>query len=150
MSAGSRSLRWGSIVKGVLVGLLVAVGAYIIAQFLYGLVLGFQARGTPPQEVLAAAFTGIPFQIFGALLAFLGGLFGGRLAARPADTNRPLAGLITGAIIGVLCIVWRAFSWSTVDVWVIVFAVLAVVGGWLGSTLAARKAAEEYEEAPSL
>ncbi len=39
------SLKWGRIVVGVLVGLLVAVVGYIALQLAYGLVLGFQARG---------------------------------------------------------------------------------------------------------
>jgi hypothetical protein len=150
MSERSPSLKWGRIVLGVVVGLLVALVAYVTAQFLYGFVLGFQARGAPPQDVLIAAYTGVPFQLVGALLALLGGILGGRTAARPADTNRPVAGLITGVVLGILLVAWRAFSWSTVDVWVLLYAGLAIVGGWLGARLAARGEAEEYEQLPSL
>jgi hypothetical protein len=144
------SLKWGRIVVGVLVGLLVAVVGYIALQLAYGLVLGFQARGTPPQDVLIAAYTSVPFQLLGALLALLGGIVGGRTAARPAETNRPLAGLITGVLLAILVVAWRAFSWGTVDLWVVFYAVLAIIGGWLGGRLAARRTDEEYDEGPQL
>ena len=51
MSAGSSSLKWGRIVIGVIVGLLVAVVGYIAAAArLYGVVLGFQ-RGERPRRM---------------------------------------------------------------------------------------------------
>ena len=150
MSTRSSSLKWGRIVIGVLVGVLVAVVGYMALQLAWGVVLGFQLRGNPPRDVLIAAFTSVAFQLLGALLALLGGIVGGRTAARPADTNRPLAGLVTGIMLGILVIAWRAISWSTVDLWVIVYGVLAIAGGWIGARLAARGAAEEYEQLPSL
>lgn len=150
MSGSSRSLKWGRIVLGVIVGLLVAVVGFIAAQLFWGVVLGFQLRGSPPQSALIAAYTSLGFQLVGAALAFVGGLVGGRAAARPQDTNRPVAGLITGAVLGVLLIGWRALSWSAVDLWVIAYALVAVAGGWLGAKLAARKTEEDYELAPSL
>lgn len=144
------SLKWSQIVVGVLLGFLVSVVAYIALQYAYGLVLGFQMRGAPPQETLIAAFTSVPFQLVGALLALLGGFVGGRRAARPAETNRPLAGIITGVLVGILAIAWRAFSWSTVDVWVVIFAVLAIIGGWVGGQRAGRPASGDYDESPQL
>jgi hypothetical protein len=150
MYASSSSLKWGRIALGVIVGVLVAVAGVMVAQLLWGVVLGFQLRGSPPQSALIAAYTSLGFQLVGALLALLGGILGGRFAAKPDDTKRTLAGLITGFILGTLLIAWRAFSWSTVDVWVIFYAVLAIAGGWIGAKLAARKTGEDYEAAPSL
>lgn len=144
------SLKWSQIAVGVLLGFLVSVVAYITLQYVYGFVLGFQMRGAPPQDVLIAAFTGVPFQLVGALLALLGGFVGGRRAARPAETNRPVAGIITGVLVGLLAIAWRAFSWSTVDVWVLIFAVLAIIGGWFGGQRAGRPASGDYDESPQL
>ena len=71
---------------------------------------------------------------------------GGRIAARPDETNRQLAGLITGVLLAVLVVIWRAFSWGAADLWMVIQAILAVVGGWLGGRLAARRKDEEYEE----
>jgi hypothetical protein len=146
MSFDFSSLRWGRIVIGVIVGFVIALLVNILLQVGYGVVLGFQMRGAPPQEMMIAAVKSLPFQLLAALFVFLGGLVGGRIAARPADTNRPLAGLITGVLLAILAVIWRAFSWGAADLWMVIQAVLAIIGGWVGGQLAARRKDEEYEE----
>jgi uncharacterized protein YacL len=150
MSFDFSSLKWGRIVLGVIVGFLVGVVGNIVLQTIYGVVLGFQVRGMPPQDQMIAAIKSVPFQLLAALLILLGGWVGGRIAARPEGTNRPLAGLVTGVLLAVLAVVWRAFSWGAADLWMVIQAILAVVGGWLGGQLAARRKDEEYEELPHI
>ena len=70
------------------------------------------------------------------------------MAARPAETNRLLAGLVTGVLVAILAVIWRAFSWGAADLWMVIQAVLAIAGGWIGGQLAARRTDEEYEELP--
>jgi hypothetical protein len=137
------TLKWGRIVIGVIVGFLVAVVGNIALQTIYLVIVGFQMRGTPPLEVRIAAITSLPLQLLAALLVLLGGLVGGRMAARPAETNHQLAGLITGVLLAVLVVIWRAFSWGAPDLWMVIQAVLAVVGGWNGGRLAARRKDDE-------
>jgi|GEM_PF-1838322 uncharacterized protein YacL len=146
MSFDFSSLKWGRIVIGVIVGFVVALLVNLILQVGYGVVLGFQMRGAPPQEMMVAAVKSLPFQLLAALFVLLGGFVGGRIAARPDETNRPLAGLITGVLLAVLVVIWRAFSWGAADLWMVIQAILAVVGGWLGGRFAARRKDEEYEE----
>jgi uncharacterized protein YacL len=150
MSFDFSSLKWGRIVVGVIVGFLVGVVGNIILQTVYGVVLGFQVRGMPPQDQMIAAIKSVPFQLLAALLILLGGWVGGRIAARPEETNRPLAGLVTGVLLAVLAVVWRLFSWGAADMWIVIQAILAIIGGWLGGQLAARRKDEEYEELPHI
>jgi putative membrane protein (TIGR04086 family) len=96
--------------------------------------------------MMVAAVKSLPFQLLAALFVLLGGIVGGRIAARPAEINRPLAGLITGVLLAVLVVIWRAFSWGAADLWMLIQAVLAIIGGWIGGRLAARRKDEEYEE----
>ena len=144
------SLKWGRIVLGVIIGFVIALVVNLLLQVGYGVVLGFQARGAPPQEVMIAAVKTPAFQILAAFFVFLGGLVGGRFAARPAETNHQLAGLITGVLLAVLAVIWRAFSWGAADFWMLIQAILAVLGGWLGGVLAAQRKDEEYEELPHI
>jgi tetrahydromethanopterin S-methyltransferase subunit F len=150
MSFDFSTLKWGRIIIGVIVGFVIALVVNILLQVAYGVVLGFQMRGAPPQEMIIAAVKSPLFQLLAALFVLLGGIVGGRIAARPAETNRPLAGLITGVLLAILAVIWRAFSWGAADLWMVIQAILAVVGGWLGGRLAARRTDEEYEELPHI
>ena len=147
MSFDFSTLKWGRIVIGVIVGFVIALLVNILLQVGYGVVLGFQMRGAPPQDMIIAAIKTPTFQILAALFVFLGGLVGGRIAARPDETNHQLAGLITGVLLAVLAVVWRAFSWGAADFWMLIQAILAVVGGWLGGLLAARRKDKDLESA---
>lgn len=93
MSGNFSNLKWGSIVVGVLVGLLIAVLLNIALQFGYGLILGFQLRGAPPQETLIAAYTSLPFQLMALALTLIGGIVSGRFAGRRCEGAEMLAGL---------------------------------------------------------
>jgi len=146
MSFDFSTLKWGRIIIGVFVGFVIALVVNILLQVAYGVVLGFQMRGAPPQEMIIAAIKTPVFQLLAALFVFLGGLVGGRIAARPDETNRQLAGLITGVLLAILAVIWRAFSWGAADFWMLVQAVLAIVGGWVGGLLAARRK-DEYLDA---
>ena len=49
--------------------------------------------------MIIAAVKSPLFQLLAALFVLLGGIVGGRIAARPVETNRPLAGLVTGVLL---------------------------------------------------
>lgn len=147
MSFDFSTLKWGRIVIGVIVGFVIALAVNILLQVAYGVVLGFQMRGAPPQDMIVAAIKTPAFQILAALFVFLGGLVGGRIAARPDETNHQLAGLITGVLLAILAVIWRAFSWGAADFWMLVQAILAVAGGWFGGLLAARRKDKDLETA---
>ena len=52
MSFDFSSLKWGRIVIGVIVGFVVALLVNLLLQVGYGVVLGFQMRGAPPQDMI--------------------------------------------------------------------------------------------------
>lgn len=54
----------------------------VIVQFVAGIILGLQLRGTPPQDMLVARLMSWPVALAAMLLAFWGGLAGGRRGAR--------------------------------------------------------------------
>jgi len=145
MSSGFSALKWGSIIAGVLVGLLVAILLNILVQVGSVVVLGFQMRGTPPPDAQAALLTGLPLQLVAVLLALLGGIVGGRFAGRRSEEAPILAGLVVGIVLAILVAGWRAFSFGGFDLWVVLLAIAALVGGWLGGWLAQRRAAKELE-----
>ena len=149
MSSDSSSIRWGRVAVGAIVGTLVAVLGLILLQLAFGVVMGFQMRGNPPQDQLIAAFGSPLFLIMAGLVALLGGLVGGRMAARPLESSHVKAGLITGVLVAILVAFWRSISWG-VDMWVGIFAAMAILGGWIGGRLAARRKDEDYEESPQL
>lgn len=146
MSFNFSSLKWGWVVVGTIVGFLAGALLNLIIQFGYGLVLGFQLRGSPPQEVLIAAFSTLPFLLLAVVMTFLGGLIGGRMAARRSEDNPLLAGLVTGLLVAILVAVWRAISWSP-DLWMVLGGISAFAGGWLGGWLVHHRAAEEPQVA---
>jgi hypothetical protein len=149
MSSDSSSIRWGRVAVGAIVGTLVAVLGLILLQLAFGVVMGFQMRGNPPQDQLIAAFGSPLFLIMAGLVALLGGFVGGRMAALPLESSHVKAGLITGVLVAILVAFWRSISWG-VDMWVGIFAAMAILGGWIGGRRAARRRDEDYEESPQL
>jgi len=129
---------------GAIAGTLIAIVGLILLQVVYGVVMGFQMRGSPPQEMLIAAFARLPFLVLASLFALLGGIIGGRMAALPLEGKYTVAGLITGVLVAILVAIWRSISWG-IDLWVAVYAVVAVIGGWIGGQLAERRAAREMD-----
>ncbi|MGD8997580.1 MAG: hypothetical protein PVH80_05685 [Anaerolineae bacterium] len=142
MSSGLSGIKWVWVVIGAIVATVAAGVLELIIQFGYGLVLGFQLRGSPPQEMLVAAFTSVPFFVVAAITALVGALVGVRLATRRSEGAAQLAGLIGGILTAVLVVAQRAlrgFPWG-LDIWTVLIVVAAVIGGWLAGLLAARRA----------
>jgi hypothetical protein len=137
MSFDFAQVRWGHVVIGGIVGALVAVAGTILLQIAAGVVIGFQVRGNPPQEMMKAAIIGPPFQLVVALVILLGGYAGGRIAGRGAEKAGLLNGLLAGIVVALLAGIWRAVSWD-VDITVIAHVILALGGGALGGLLAGR------------
>jgi hypothetical protein len=138
MSLSLSKIRWG----WALLGLVLAVGVLIIVQLAinvgYGLVIGFQMRQAPPQEVLMAAFATLPFILLGAGEAGLGAYVGGRLAASKSEASPLSAGLLVGVGVAVVVVVLSAIQ-GALDVWVVLYCALALAGGCLAGWLVARK-----------
>jgi hypothetical protein len=145
MSSSLSGIKWGWVVIGALVATVVAAVLELIIQFGYGLVLGFQLRGSPPQEMLNAAFLSVPFFVVAVITALVGALLGVRMAARRSEGGAQLAGLIGGVLAAVLFVAQRAlrgFPW--LNVWTLLIVAAAVLGGWLAGLLAARRAQAAY------
>jgi hypothetical protein len=140
------SVKWGRVLAWGIAGLIIAVVGNLLLQLLYGLVLGIQLRGSPPQDVLMAAWTSPLWLFIAALWAGIGALVGGRTAARGHERDHLFAGLVTGIIVALLAVAWRIFSWGP-DFWLAIHAVLAIAGGALGGWLARRARGEEWQAA---
>jgi putative membrane protein (TIGR04086 family) len=138
MSVRFSTIKWSGVVIGAIVAAVVAFVLALVIQFGYGVVLGFQLRGNPPQEMLIEAFTSTPFLIVGVIVTAIGALVGGRMAARRSQDNPQLAGLVTGVLAAVLVLALRAWQWG-LDIWTLPNVALAVIGGWLGGWLVARR-----------
>ncbi len=143
MSFNLSTIKWSWVVIGAIVAAVVAFVFALVVQFGYGLVLGFQLRGTPPQEVLIEAFTSTPFLILGVIITAIGAVVGGRMAARRSEDNPQLAGLVAGILAAVLVLALRAWQWG-LDFWTLPNVVMAVIGGWLGGWLVARRSQTSF------
>jgi hypothetical protein len=134
------------VVIGAIVATVAAGVLELIIQFGYGLVLGFQLRGSPPQEMLVAAFTSVPFFIVAVITTLVGALVGLRMAARRSEGGAQLAGVMGGIVAAVLIVAQRALRGypSGLDIWTVLIIAAAVLGGWLAGLLAARRAEAAY------
>jgi hypothetical protein len=146
MSSGLSGIRWVWVVIGAIVATVAAGVLELIIQFGYGVVLGFQLRGSPPQEMLVAAFTSVPFFVVAVITTLVGALVGVRLAARRSEGSAQLAGLIGGILTAVLVVAQRALRGypTGLGIWTLLIVVAAVLGGWLAGWRAARRAETSY------
>jgi hypothetical protein len=145
MSSGLSGIKWVWVVIGAIVATVAAGVLELIIQFGYGLVLGFQLRGSPPQEMLVAAFTSVPFFVVAVITALVGALIGLRIAARRSEGGAQLAGLIGGVLTAVLFVAQRALrGYPWLDIWTVLILAAAVLGGWLAGLLAARRPEAAY------
>jgi putative membrane protein (TIGR04086 family) len=138
MSFDFSTVKWSWVVIGAIVAAVVSIVLSLVVQFGYGLVVGFQLRGAPPQEMLIEAFTSTPFLIVGVIITAIGAVVGGRMAARRSEDNPQLAGLVAGILMAVLALavsVWQ----GGLDFWTLPNVVLAVIGGWVGGWLVGRR-----------
>ena len=135
----SSTLNWKGIIIGSLIGLLIAWLLNVIVQFAAGFILGFQLRGTPPQDMLVATLMSWPVVLTGMLLAFSGGLVGGRRGARDSEGQELVAGLIVGLIVAIVVMFWRYISGWGFDLWTAIDGVAAIVGGAVGGWLIQRR-----------
>jgi hypothetical protein len=73
MSSGVSGIKWAWVVIGAIVATVVAFLLTLIIQLGYGLVLGFQLRGSPPLIVAQGALRGYPWGLeIWTLLIFAG------------------------------------------------------------------------------
>ena len=144
MSFNLSTIKWSWVVIGAIVAIVVAFVLALVAQFGYGLVVGFQLRGTPPQEMLIEAFTSTPFLIVGVIITAIGAVVGGRMAARRSEDNPQLAGLVAGILTAILALALRAWQWGGLDFWTLPNVVVAVIGGWLGGWLVGRRSPTSF------
>jgi hypothetical protein len=138
MSLDFSTIKWSWVVIGAIVAIVVAIVLSLAVQFGYGLVIGFQLRGTPPQEMLNEAFASTPFLIAGVITTTIGAVVGGRMAARRSEDNPQLAGLVVGILMAVLALAIAVLQ-GRLSLWRLPNAVLAVIGGWFGGWLVGRR-----------
>jgi len=138
MSFDFSKVKWSWVVIGAIVAIVVAIVLSLAVQFGYGVVIGFQLRGNPPQEMLMEAFTSTPFLILGVITMAIGALIGGRMAARRSEDNPQLAGLVAGILLAVLILAIGAWQ-GGLDIWTLPKVVLAVIGGWVSGWLVGKR-----------
>ena len=143
MSFKLSDIKWGWVALGVVLAVVIAFVVPILINVGYGVVLGFQLRGNPPQERIMAFARSMPVVIVGVLVMAVGALVGGRVAARRAEASQQLNGLVVG--VGT-AVVWLVLGLVTggPDLLTLLSCAAAIVGGWLGGLLAARRARSEF------
>lgn len=122
MSLKLSGVKWGWVALSVVLAVIVFVAVQTLISVGYGIVLGFQMRQAPPQEVLMEAFTSLPFILLGALEMALGAFVGGRLAARKSESNPQMAGLVVGVGTTVVLLVLGALQ-GTLDAWAVLWTI---------------------------
>jgi putative membrane protein (TIGR04086 family) len=143
MSFNLSSVKWGWVVIGAVIAVVIAVVLSLIVQFGYGLIVGFQLRGAPPQEMLMEAFASTPFLIVGIVITAIGAVVGGRIAGRRSEDNPQLAGLIAGILMAVILLALGAWQ-GGLDPWTAPNVVIAVAGGWLGGWLVSKRSQTDF------
>jgi hypothetical protein len=143
MSFKLSNIKWGWVVLGIVLTVVIAIVVPIVINVGYGVVLGFQLRGSPPPERIEEFARSTPVAIVGVLVMAVSALIGGRVAARHAEAGQQLNGLVVG--IGTV-VVWLVLGLFTggIGLWGLLSCVAAIVGGWLGGLLAARRAQPEF------
>ena len=138
MSRSLSNIRWGWEAISIALAVVVFIAVQLVVNVGYGLVIGFQMRQTPPEEVLIAVFTSLPFVLLGALEAGLGAYVGGRLAASKSEDNPQVAGLLVGVGVVVVTLALSAVQ-GALDTSLALYCALALIGGWLAGWLVSRK-----------
>ncbi len=133
MSVDFANIKWKSVGLGVGIAFLISIGVTLCVITGYATYLGFQARGTPDQEMIGTFANGAGVGI-AAVFTGIGAFTGSLYAARKADTDVPQNGMMVGVITAVIILLL-----NTLSIWTIVSVLLALGGGWLGGKFAASK-----------
>ncbi|MCO6449588.1 MAG: hypothetical protein J5I90_02255 [Caldilineales bacterium] len=142
MSFNFSAIKWLWVVIGAVVGAVVSVLITLAVNVGYGVVLGFQMRGAPPQDVLVEALSSTPFVVLGLVWTLIGAFVGGRMAGRHAEGASPLAGLIAGVLMAVVPI----FLQGELTGYTMLHMALAIGGGLLGGWMAGRSQQDGQEQ----
>lgn len=142
MSSKLSGLRWGRIVLGVVLTFVVFVVVPILINVGYGVVLGFQLRGAPPQERIMEFALSTPVLIVGLLVTLVGAFLGGRVPANQAEEGKQLNGLMVGIGTALVILVLGLIQ-GGLDLWALLHGVAALLGGWLGGFVASRHTGSE-------
>ena len=135
MSFSLSNIRWGWVVLGVVIALVVAYGSSICIVTGYAGYLGFQSRGTPDQALINE-FAGNNATWISTLFIVAGTFLGGFLAGKKAKLDAVQNGLIVGVITALIVLLLDIFGGFSL--WTIVSIILAVGGGWLGGRVASK------------
>jgi len=135
MSFNLSNIKWGWVVLGVVIALVIAFGSSICVVTGYATYLSFAARGAPDTDMINAFAdqnAGGVSSIFIGVGTLLGGLLAGRKAKEDALQNGLMVGVLT-AVIDLALSLFSGFS-----LWGIVSLLFALGGGWLGGKLSSR------------
>jgi hypothetical protein len=138
MSFKLSNIRWGWVILGTILAVIAYIALQIVINVGYGVVIGFQLRGSPPQEMLNEAFTSLPFLILYVFEVAAGAIIGGRLAGRRGEEAPYLNGLAVGIGTAVVLLVLAVIQ-NALDLWMAAYTVMAIAGGWLGGWFATRR-----------
>lgn len=135
MSLNLSNIKWGWVILGVVIALVIAFGSSICVVTGYATYLSFVARGAPDTAMINAFANqnaGGVSSIFIGVGTFIGGLLAGRKAKEDALQNGLMVGVIT-ALIDLALSLFSGFS-----IWGIVSLLFALGGGWLGGKLTSK------------
>lgn len=127
-------IKWVRVLLTALVVNIVGFLTVFLVVTAYASYLGFQARGAPDLgliETFAAQYAPWIGSISLVLFTFLGGMHIGRRV----QAALPLHGILLGVVISLLNLVFG----GSLDLSVLVTAVLTIGAGWLGGMLAVRR-----------
>jgi len=133
------NIKWTWVIFSSILAFVTYIVLSIVINVGYGVVIGFQLRGSPPQEMLNEAFTSTPFAILYVFEAALGAIIGGRLAGRKGERNPQLNGLAVGIGFTAILLALHVIQ-GALDLGVLPYSAMAIAGGWLGGWLATRRA----------
>lgn len=137
MSPKWSEIRWGRVVLGVILAVAIFVVVPILINVGYGVVLGFQMRGSPPNEAIMEFALSTPVLTVGVMVTLVGALFGGRIPARQAEDGKQLNGFVVGVGTAVVILVLVLVQ-GGLDMWSVSHLLAAILGGWLGGLIASR------------
>ena len=142
MSSKFSSINWLWVIAGGIIGFVLFMGITLVVNVGYGVVLGFQMRGTPPQDILYAALSSTPFMVMSLLWTIVGSLIGGRMAGKHAGDAATLAGLLAGILMAIAILILQ----RDLGMWTLSQLILAVAGGAVGGWFASRHSESDWDE----
>jgi ATP/ADP translocase len=137
MTTQLSQIKWGRV---LVTALAVSVLSFLLVFLIvtgYATFLAFQARGAPDQALIQA-FANQYAPWIGPLGLILFTFLGAIYVARRVENAVRLHGLLVGALVSLVNLIFDGLSLSALSI-----AILTIAAGWLGSSLKMRRTTPE-------